>query len=486
MIVQLRVLDERFQLYCSINWCFMHQATIGLFGQHIVKSVIYKVDTTLRNDSYTKGKTKEGRPRYLISEAALDAVWTRFCERLQHFDSSSAGFQLTSKYAAHFRHVFLNDKSTFTAGRIELLMMALPFVLRDLIDPEIALIEQAIRDGRIDRDENGNLPEPPEDPCPDMVGALAYFLDWYMQARLLIFPLDMAPELQRRAFEMKRALQRVFPDKSGQISQWNFPKMHAPDHKASEIVTFATSLYTETSMLEAGHKPLIKALSGNSNGKDQFMIISRFHDRASCLSKLRQAASRHRKFLSRGNESDSGSSSDNDDDDEDDDVLTDLHTSRPCEMAARMPLWDMTEDVKALRREPFSLGVKGRGLQRLVIAACKAGAPAISNKSKGSGTRFSYKYAEEYPDLRFLPAQLCHFAHEYLRSSLGLPNVPEAERDINGVLDSCLVRDKDGADIVTFGGMAIRSPHHKGTVRVRSTPFASDNFFGRNPQVFTR
>ena len=239
-------------------------------------------------------------------------------------------------------------------------------------------------------------------------------------------------------------------------------------------------------MLEAGHKPLIKALSGNSNGKDQFMIISWFHDRASCLSKLRQAASRHRKFLSRGNESDSGSSSDNDDDDEDDDVLTDPHTSRPCEMAARMPLWDMTGDVKALRREPFSLGAKGRGLQRLVLAACKAGAPAISNKSKASATKFLYNYAEECPDLRFLPAQLGHFAYEYLGSKLGLEVLPEAERDINGVLDSCLVRDRDGADIFTFGGIAIRSLHHKGTVRVRSRPFASDKFFERNPQVFAR
>ena len=318
-----------------------------------------------------------------------------------------------------------------------------------------------------------------------MIHALACFLDWYMQARVLLFPLDMAPELQRSAFVMKRELQRVFPEKSGELMRWNFPKMHAPDHKAAEIVTFASTLYTDTSMFEAGHRPNIKALSGNSNGKDQFMIISRFHERASSLTKLRQAASRHEQFLSRGNESDSGSNSANDDDDEDDDVLTDPHTSRPCEMAARMPLWDMTADVQALHREPFSLGVKGRGLQRLVLAACKAGAPTGANKSQQTN-KFSYKYAAEYPALRFLPVQLGHFAYEYLRCSLGLQELPEAERDINGVLDTCLKRDSDGADIFTFGGIAIRSPYHKGTVRVRSRPFASDKFFGRNPQVFAR
>jgi len=83
VIVQLYVLDERFQLYCGINWCFMHQATIGLFG-HLVKAVIYKVEITLRNDSYVQGKTREGDPKLFISMPAFDGVWTRLCRRLTH------------------------------------------------------------------------------------------------------------------------------------------------------------------------------------------------------------------------------------------------------------------------------------------------------------------------------------------------------------------------------------------------------------------
>ena len=80
--------------------------------------------------------------------------------------------------------------------------------------------------------------------------------------------------------------------------------------------------------------------------------------------------------------------------------------------------------------------------------------------------------------------QLGHFAHEYLTKSLGLPDLPEEQRDINGTLERCLVREADGADIITFGGLAIRSLHHKGTVRVRSRPLPSDKFIGQNPQVF--
>ena len=90
-----------------------------------------------------------------------------------------------------------------------------------------------------------------------------------------------------------------------------------------------------------------------------------------------------------------------------------------------------------------------------------------------------YNYAEDYPDLRYLAPQLAHFAHEYLRLGLGLPDVPEEQRNINDVLERYLVRNADGADIFTFGGVAIRSLNTKGTVRVRSRPFSSDIFSGK-------
>ena len=154
MIVQLYVLNERFQLYCGINWCFMHQATIGLFG-HLVKAVTYKVQNTLRDDSYVQGKTREVDPKLFISMPTFDSVWTRLCRRLTHVCSNVSGLQLTPKYAAHVRHVFIVGKSTFTAGRLELLMMVLSFMLVDLIEPELRSIEHAIAENKIDRDANG-------------------------------------------------------------------------------------------------------------------------------------------------------------------------------------------------------------------------------------------------------------------------------------------------------------------------------------------
>jgi hypothetical protein len=264
---------------------------------------------TLRNDLYTKGRFDDGRIKYFFSEAAVDEVFTRLLARLARFESPSAGFQITAKYAAHFRRVYLEDHSSFTACRIELLLAALPFVLRDLLAPELALLEQAISSGRVTM-VDGRRPEPPEDPCPDMIKALACFIDWYMPARKLWFPVDMAPELQRRANVMKRELKRVFTEKN-----WKFPKFHSPDHKSAKILTFASTPYTETAMFETGHKPIIKDVSGNSNNHDQFLIISSSNSRVSNLSQLGQAAARHARYLTTGSESDSNSDSDDDEDD---------------------------------------------------------------------------------------------------------------------------------------------------------------------------
>jgi len=442
--------------------------------------MIEKIKVTLRNDSYTKGMFDDGRIKYFFSEAAVDEVFTRLLARLTQFESSSAGFQITAKYAAHFRRVYLEGHSSFTACRIELLLVALPFVLRDLLAPELAHLEQAIRN-RLVKTVNGDTPPRPEDPCPDMIKALACFIDWYMLARKLWFPVDMAPELQRRATVMKRELKRVFPEN---LKNWKFPKFHSPAHKAAEILMGASTPFTETAMFESGHKPIIKDVSGNSNNHNQFQIISRFHNRVSALSQLGQAASRHARYVLKGSDSDSSSDAS---EDEEDDLFTDPLTSRPSEMAARMPLWDMIFATEAggLRREPFSIGAKGRGRQRLVSAACMAGAPAALQRQASNriSARFAYNHATDFPALRYLPAQLCHFVHEYLGGILGLGDVPESQRDIHGVLDTYLVRDPDGTDIHTFGGLAIRCQHHKGTVRVRSRPFAGDQFRGRNPQV---
>ena len=151
-------------------------------------------------------------------------------------------------------------------------------------------------------------------------------------------------------------------------------------------------------------------------------------------------------------------------------------------MAVKLPLWDLSFDLKALHKEAEAVGNRGRGCQRLVLAACKPGAPPAPSASK-TVARFSYEWSRQFPDLKFLPTQLGHYIYEYLGDKLGLSWRPEHDRDLDHVLPTYLVQDQDKCDIFTFGGIAIRSDHSRGTVRIRARPFASDSFHGNNPQV---
>ncbi len=74
------------------------------------------------------------------------------------------------------------------------------------------------------------------------------------------------------------------PDEARADIGVEFPKMHSSqwsEHQSSELITFASILFTNANLFEAGHEPNIKDLTGNSYGKDQFIFMSMFYDRMS-------------------------------------------------------------------------------------------------------------------------------------------------------------------------------------------------------------
>ena len=76
----------------------MHMAVIGLFGQHKCNSIAHKSTPSLRNDHLATTQLQDDgttKIKYVISDAALEAVHGSLCERLEHFQLSNAGFQLT-------------------------------------------------------------------------------------------------------------------------------------------------------------------------------------------------------------------------------------------------------------------------------------------------------------------------------------------------------------------------------------------------------
>ena len=77
-------------------------------------------------------------------------------------------------------------------------------------------------------------------------------------------------------------------------------------------------------------------------------------------------------------------------------------------VCCKLPLWDVSLDLKALHMEAEAVGNRGRGRQRLFLAARKPGAPPAPSESKGV-TRFSYERSWQFQDLKYLPTQLGHY-----------------------------------------------------------------------------
>ena len=79
-----------------------------------------------------------------------------------------------------------------------------------------------------------------------------------------------------------------------------------------------------------------------------------------------------------------------------DDLAFDRSASRACELAVKLSLWDLSFDLKAHHNpeEAEAVGNRGRGRQRLVLAACKSGAPPAEDhwtSSRCAVARFAFE-----------------------------------------------------------------------------------------------
>ena len=112
----------------------LHQFLLGLYGEHILPATLYSYTQVLRaQELYTTPDSP------VVSDAMLRRVWTRLRDRLSSLDSSSTMVEVTPAYASHFIDMYV-DKHTgkhMTGDRVRILLLSLPFLLRDLIAPEV-------------------------------------------------------------------------------------------------------------------------------------------------------------------------------------------------------------------------------------------------------------------------------------------------------------------------------------------------------------
>ena len=117
----------------------LHQILIGLYGEHLLPATKYQIEQTLRGPGTIKGFDKNGAPKYIISKARLRDVYARLRNRLASVGSSTSTIEITSEYAAHFYDMYIKeyDGKHMTGDRMKVLMLNLPFLLRDLLKLEV-------------------------------------------------------------------------------------------------------------------------------------------------------------------------------------------------------------------------------------------------------------------------------------------------------------------------------------------------------------
>ena len=112
----------------------LHQFLIGLYGEYVIPASLYKYQQVLRAQELYKSPD-----RPLVTDAMMRGVFGRLRDRLTSLDSSSSMVEVTAAYATHFMDMYV-DKHTgkhMTGDRVRILLLTLPFVLRDLIAPEV-------------------------------------------------------------------------------------------------------------------------------------------------------------------------------------------------------------------------------------------------------------------------------------------------------------------------------------------------------------
>jgi hypothetical protein len=116
----------------------LHQLLLGLYGEHLLPATMYEIEKALRNPDTIRGYDKNGAAIYIISKIRLKNVYARLRNRLSSVESSTSTIEISTDYAAHFYDMYIkkHDGKHMTGNRMKILILNLPFLLRDLLEPE--------------------------------------------------------------------------------------------------------------------------------------------------------------------------------------------------------------------------------------------------------------------------------------------------------------------------------------------------------------
>jgi len=454
----LELIDLGFHATIMMPRDFLHLILLGLFGHHIIKAIIYLIQTFISKAVFCEPHGPRSAP---VPESVMKRVMRRLATRLSTVQADESCLTITQKFARHFLKVYEQGKSSFTGPRMMNIMLVLPYILRDLAGPERQAINAAISSASGDDPLHG-IPLV-DDPCEKIVETLLVFLRWFFLIRRKELSVEDISEAIERGRAMMEALKETFPEKSGEVSLWSFPKFHNVEHIPLWIILFGWVENFSGQAGERAHRELLKSLAGCVNNHEVFLQYLRYWERVEQLARARREAQGNQDTDSLG----LGPTSKGEEREE---------AMHACELGVRCPLLFMARHRSDLHHR---------------AGACKG-------KHKHEGRqRFNVwhlrdsrtKAVEEVPILRRLPQDLAVFAYMYARRSLDLPEPKDRSgkpsvEDLNNVLLLHLSSDKGGRHLRTFGVLELESERCQGVQRVRCYPFSFDKFKGTNPRQY--
>ncbi len=121
-------------VYCMyIPWIFP-----GLYWEHIIPAMVHRYTQVLqRPDLIWHDRNEVAHP--IMSNEAVASDFRRLANRRKGVVVDTSMLTISPEYAAHSLEVYVKktENAKFTGDRVRFLMLTLPFVVLDLIAPEV-------------------------------------------------------------------------------------------------------------------------------------------------------------------------------------------------------------------------------------------------------------------------------------------------------------------------------------------------------------
>jgi hypothetical protein len=220
--------------------------------------VLYCYTQVLRSEDLVNNKGKSQ-----VTVARLEEVWKRLADRFATVVADTSMITLSLEYAAHFHDIYIDGKegAKMTGDRMKMLMLTLPFMVRDLIAPEVHLVHVCTLYihyswmyipvcTRFYSSTRLLMQLKLVQVCTNCLTLLTPAMRlWRYSFSAWIGILRLASQafrsqsclLQQKAINLLDLLKKNLPDKTGEKAKWNFEKAHSILHKVCEIVLWGNS-----------------------------------------------------------------------------------------------------------------------------------------------------------------------------------------------------------------------------------------------------